>query len=73
MARIRLTVVTSVLYTNNNCGDDNENCQFLIVLFAIEPGLKKRVLKQAVLEGDVSFVKYLVTEQGVDVDGESSV
>ena len=73
MARIRLTVVTSVLYTNNNCGDDNENCQFLPVLFVVEPGLKKRVLKQAVLEGDVSFVKYLVTEQGVDVNGESSV
>ena len=72
MARIRLTVVTSVLYTNNNCGDDSENCQFLPV-FVKEPGLKKRVLKQAVLEGDVSFVKYIVTEQGVDVNGESSV
>ena len=70
MARIRLTVVTSVLYTNNNCRDDKENCQFLTF---VEPGLKKRVLKQAVLEGDVSFVKYLVTEQGVDVNGESSV
>ena len=43
------------------------------MLFVIEPGLKKRVLKQAVLEGDVSFVKYLVTEQGMDVNGESSV
>ena len=50
------------------------NCQFLTVFFFyIEPGLKKRVLKQAVLESDLSFVKYLVTEQGVDVNGESSV
>ena len=62
-----------MLYINNNCGDDKENGQFLIVLFVIEPGLKSRVSKQAVLEGDVSFVKYLVTEQGVNVNGESSV
>ena len=42
-------------------------------LFFVEPGVKERMLEQAVREGDMSFVKYLVTEQGMDVNGEPVV
>ena len=34
------------------------------------PGLIRGVLELAVCEGDVNFIKYLVTKQGVDVNGE---
>ena len=37
-----------------------------------DPDLVRRVLWLAVSKGDVDFVKYFVTEQSVDVNGESS-
>ena len=40
-------------------------------LFVTEPDLVTRVLRLTICEGDVGFIKYLVTEKGVDVNGES--
>ena len=34
------------------------------------PSLVRGVLDQAIREGDVDFLKYIVTKQGVDVNGE---
>ena len=42
----------------------------LHALFVVEPGLKERMLRHDVHEGDMKFVKYLVIEQGVDANGE---
>ena len=45
----------------------------LVVMFKIyvtEPDLVTQVLELTICEGDVDFIKYLVTEQGVDVNGE---
>ena len=46
----------------------------LVVIFKVyftEPDLVTRVLELTICEGDVDFIKYFVSEQGVDVRGES--
>ena len=39
-------------------------------VFVTEPESLTRVLELTICEGDVDFIKYLVTEQGVDINGE---
>ena len=46
---------------------------FSLINFAAEPNLVRRVLELAFREGDVEFIKCLVTEQTVEVHGESRV
>ena len=39
-------------------------------VYLTEPDLVTRMLELTIREGDVDFIKYLSTEQGVDVNGE---
>ena len=39
-------------------------------VYVTEPDLVTRVLELTICKGDVDFIKYLVTEQGVDVNGK---
>ena len=49
---------------------DNLRLVVMFKVFITEPDLVTRVLELTICEGDVDFIKYLVTEQGVDVNGE---
>ena len=40
---------------------------------ALDPRLLDQVLELTTKEGDVDFIKYLITEQGVDVKGKPFV
>ena len=42
----------------------------MLIVYFTEPDLVTRVLELTICEGDVDFIKYLVTEQGVGVNGE---
>ena len=44
--------------------------QVNLLVIGTAPGLIRGVLKLAVRKGDVDFIKYLVTKQGVNVNGE---
>ena len=39
-------------------------------VYVTEPDLVTRVLELTSREGDLGFIKYLVTEKGMDVNGE---
>ena len=44
--------------------------QVNLIVIGTVPSLILGILEQAVCEGDVDFIKYLLTKQGVDVNGE---
>ena len=44
--------------------------QVNLIVIGTVPSLIRGVLERAVCEGDVDFINFLVTEQGVDVNGE---
>ena len=44
--------------------------QVNLIVIGTVPSLIRGVLEQAVCEGDVDFINFLVTEQGVDINGE---
>ena len=59
----------SAAFSKCLCAINSISCSSLI---GTVPGLINSVLELAVSEGDMNFIKYLVTKQGVDINGEPS-